>query len=112
VPTVVASPFTRGNPASPRVVDAVFDHTSALKLIEWRWGLPPLTPRDASSDVGNLAAALDFSSPITAVPPLPKPSAPLPVPCLTLAPLHGAGDGLSAIGKLAKSELMKGWKLP
>jgi len=55
VPTVIASPFTKGNPSSPQVNDLVFDHTSVLKLIEWRWGLAPLTPRDASNDINNLA---------------------------------------------------------
>ena len=83
VPTVVASPFSRGNPADPRVSALVFDHTSVLKLIEWRWGLAPLTPRDASDDVLNLAYALDFSQPDTVVPSLPKPQAPLvAAPCL------------------------------
>src|SRR6266403_753060 len=83
VPTVVASPFSRGNANDPRVSALVFDHTSVLKLIEWRWGLAPLTPRDASDDVLNLAYALDFSQPDAVVPSLPKPQAPLvAVPCL------------------------------
>ena len=25
----------------------LYDHTSVLKFIEWRWGLAPLTARDA-----------------------------------------------------------------
>ena len=37
----------------------VFDHTSVLKMIEWRWGLRPLTPRDAAAR--NMAEVLDFS---------------------------------------------------
>ncbi len=83
VPTVVASPFSRGNPADSRVSTVVFDHTSVLKLIEWRWGLAPLTPRDASTDVNNLAYALNFSQPDATVPSLPEPQAPLiAAPCL------------------------------
>lgn len=83
VPTVVASPFTRGVESDPFVNHQVFDHTSILKLIEWRWGLAPLSPRDASSDIGNLACALNFSAPVTSVPTLPKPSVPFfPEPCL------------------------------
>jgi len=83
VPTVVASPFSRGNPADPRVSALVFDHTSVLKLIEWRWGLAPLTARDASSDVANLAYALNFREPDDSVPNLPQPQAPLiTAPCL------------------------------
>lgn len=82
VPVVVASPWSGGNPGDPAVNSLVFDHTSVLKLIEWRWGLPPLTPRDASSDVNNLAYALDFNNPQTAVPSLPKPHTPFFVwPC-------------------------------
>lgn len=82
VPVVVASPWSTGNPSSPTVNSLVFDHTSVLKLIEWRWGLSPLTPRDASTDVNNLAYALDFSNPQTAVPSLPKPRTPFFVwPC-------------------------------
>jgi phospholipase C len=82
VPTVIASPFTRGIENSPLVNHLVFDHTSILKLIEWRWGLAPLTPRDASGDINNLAYALNFTSPVTAVPTLPKPSVPFfPEPC-------------------------------
>lgn len=83
VPTVVASPFTKGNASSPSVNSMVFDHTSVLKLIEWRWGLAPLTPRDASSDISNLANALNFTSPDATVPSLPVPQAPLiAAPCL------------------------------
>ena len=82
VPVVVASPFSAGNPASPAVNSLVFDHTSVLKFIEWRWNLPPLTPRDASSDVNNLAYVLDFNNPQTAVPNVPKPHTPFfVVPC-------------------------------
>jgi hypothetical protein len=35
----------------------VFDHTSTLSLIEWRFGLQPLAQRDAAA--ANLAQALD-----------------------------------------------------
>jgi phospholipase C len=83
VPTVVASPFSAGRPDDPRISSLVFDHTSVLKLIEWRWGLAPLTPRDASNDIKNLAYALNFERPHTRVPVLPKPDAPaIGAPCL------------------------------
>ncbi len=82
VPVVVASPFSAGDPNRPLINSVVFDHTSVLKLIEWRWGIPPLTPRDASSDVGNLAYALNFNTPNAAVPSLPKPHTPwIAAPC-------------------------------
>jgi phospholipase C len=76
VPTVVASPFSLGAPNNPRISSLVFDHTSVLKLIEWRWGLAPLTARDASNDIANLAYALNFVQPNITVPALPLPSAP------------------------------------
>lgn len=83
VPTVVASPFTKGNPSNPLVNHLVFDHTSVLKLIEWRWGLAPLTPRDASNDIQNLAYTLNLNQPDAAVPSLPVPTTPLlAAPCL------------------------------
>jgi len=94
VPTVVASPFSRGNPADSRVSALVFDHTSVLKLIEWRWSLAPLTPRDASNDVQNLAYALNFSEPDTSVPSLPEPQTPLiAAPCLA-----NLGSGILSTG--------------
>ena len=55
VPALLISPFARRG----HVAHGVYDHTSILKLAEWRWGLEPLTERDATAN--NLAAALDFS---------------------------------------------------
>jgi phospholipase C len=55
VPTVLVSPFARRG----HVDHTVYDHASILRLIQWRFGLPPLSLRDASAE--NLASALDFS---------------------------------------------------
>jgi phospholipase C len=41
------------------VAHNLFDHTSILRFIEWRWALEPLTVRDATAN--NLADVLDFS---------------------------------------------------
>jgi phospholipase C len=83
LPVVIASPWTVGTSTSPRISSLVYDHTSVLKLIEWRWGLAPLTPRDGSSDINNLAYALNFSQALTAVPSLPSPFAPaIAAPCI------------------------------
>jgi phospholipase C len=87
IPVVVASPFTRGSRTSPRVVSTVFDNTSILKLIEWRWNLKPLTARDASTDVGNLAFALNVRNVDATVPALPDPEAPLPTFCPVGSPI-------------------------
>ena len=55
VPNLIVSPWSRRN-----YVDHLqYDHTSILNMIEWRWGLPALSVRDASAN--NLALALDFS---------------------------------------------------
>ena len=62
VPTIIVSPWSRGTAATPRISSVVYDHTSILKMIEWRWGLQSLTARDASSDIANLAYALDFAA--------------------------------------------------
>ncbi|HEV2368229.1 MAG TPA: alkaline phosphatase family protein, partial [Acidimicrobiales bacterium] len=74
VPCMVASPFTVGRPEDPRVAHGLYDHTSVLKMIEWNWGLKPLTQRDAStsrSDPGNLAAVLNLRHPASKAPALP-----------------------------------------
>ena len=55
VPTLVVSPYARRGYVS----HDVYDHTSILSLIEWRWGLKPLSVRDAAA--ANLANVLDFS---------------------------------------------------
>jgi phospholipase C len=57
VPTLVISPYAQRGAVGHRT----YDHTSILKLIEWRFGLAPLTPRDAAAN--NLAELLDFAAP-------------------------------------------------
>ena len=96
VPVVVASPWSRGDPKNPRIVSTTFDHTSVLKLIEWRWTLAPLTARDASNDVGNLRDALDFAHPDTSVPPLPLPLPPPPMACPETTGDESAFEDLAA----------------
>ncbi|MEV5753843.1 alkaline phosphatase family protein [Actinoallomurus sp. NPDC052308] len=55
VPCVVISPWARRG----HVAHRLYDHTSILKMIEWRFGLDPLTVRDAAAR--NLAEVLDFT---------------------------------------------------
>jgi phospholipase C len=113
VPVVVVSPFSRSaNPATPRIDSTLYDHTSVLKLIEWRYGLPPLTLRDASNDIGNLALALDFANPNYTVPALPSVHTALfPTPC-GLFELGSIIDNESYdFFKLLVSDLTKGWNL-
>jgi phospholipase C len=70
VPCLIISPWSRRG----YVAGGIYDHTSILNMIEWRWNLHPLTIRDATAR--NLALALDFSladltAPQYAVPPGP-----------------------------------------
>jgi phospholipase C len=55
IPCILVSPFARRG----HVAHGVYDHTSILKLLEWRFGLEPMTMRDATAN--NLAGALDFT---------------------------------------------------
>ncbi len=78
VPAVIASPFTRGDNS---VNSALYDHTACLKLIEWRWGLQPLTLRDGSTSIHNPAVSFNFKSPDASVPVLPQPAGVTGLPC-------------------------------
>jgi phospholipase C len=127
VPCMVVSPFSRIGAAPTAVTHDFFDHTSVLKLIEWRWGLDPLTRRDAShgpTDPGNLATVLNFSRPVTKVPKLPVLAAFTPTACGATTPTTGqpgiapadfdpatvAGTGgHDSWVALARSPLMDGW---
>ena len=68
------------------VAHGTYDHTSVLKMIEWRFRLPALTVRDAAA--ANLAEVLDFSHPAS----LTAPSYPVPSFVGTPCPVSGAAD--------------------
>ena len=57
VPCLLISPRARRH----YVGHQTYDHTSILKMIEWRFGLGSLTPRDQAAR--NLAEVLDFTDP-------------------------------------------------
>ncbi|MDQ1535063.1 MAG: phospholipase [Actinomycetota bacterium] len=57
VPAIVISPYAKRY----HVAHRTYDHTSILKMIEWRWRLQPLTLRDAHAR--NIAEVLDFTHP-------------------------------------------------
>ena len=105
VPTIVLSPFARRN----FVGHNLYDHTSILKMVEWRWGLKPLTKRDKAAR--NLAETFRFDKPDTQVPNLPFVLDPGPHICL---PGVGGKAGSMALEdpfwrELAESPLMRGW---
>ena len=93
VPCLIVSPY------APRgaVSHLELDHTSILRFIEWRWGLDPLTERDATAV--NLAEALDFRKANTAVPRYLFPPGPYATPCL----LPEKPDKWDALLALARS---------
>ena len=75
VPAVIVSPWApRGT-----VATGVYDHTSVLKMIAWRWNLRPLTTRDAAAN--NLAEVLDFDAPNLSAPRFTMPVIPPPQIC-------------------------------
>lgn len=79
VPCVVISPYARRN----YIAHEQYDHTSILKMIEWRFNLPPLSVRDQTAN--NLAHVLDLTTansdaPAFTVPPGPFGSACAPLP--------------------------------
>lgn len=56
VPAIVASPRL---PRPGRVAHDLFDHTSILRAIQERFGLPPLTPRNADPRLASLSVLFD-----------------------------------------------------
>lgn len=68
VPALVVSPWAKAHYVS----HTMYDHTSVLKLIETRFGLAPLTRRDAAAN--DMLDMFDFtrmSSPHPSLPPAP-----------------------------------------
>jgi phospholipase C len=111
VPAFLVSPFTR----KKKLTKTVFDHTAILKLLEWRFRLRPLTPRDSAAQ--NIANVLDFAHPDRRPPTIVVPPDPGPHPC---GPGATAGTSLSAPAgtpsdqdtweAFAASPVMKRWR--
>lgn len=105
VPAMVISPRARRG----HVAHGVYDHTSILKAIEWRWDLEPLTPRDAAAR--NIAEVLDWG----AAPKLDAPTVTVP-PFVPEGPCGEPASGLpsaeSEWGELRQLALDLGWTLP
>lgn len=98
-PCVVISPYARPS----FVAHGQYDHTSVLKMIEWRFGLAPLSVRDETAN--NLAEVLDFTRVNATAPAFSVPPEPVAVPCAPLPNDEEArewAEGLEAIGQLAR----------
>jgi phospholipase C len=103
VPALVISPRARRG----HVAHGTYDHTSVLRTIEWRWGLPPLTPRDAHAR--NIAEVLDFETPPRLDAPTLAVPAFLPAPPCEVTDLGAEAGEWSDLKKLA---LSLHWSLP
>jgi phospholipase C len=55
VPCIAMGPFASAHIAH----DGPYEHCSILRMIEWRWNLPPMTARDRNAR--NLVDVLDFT---------------------------------------------------
>jgi phospholipase C len=100
VPCLVISPWARRHHVDHRV----YDHTSILRMIEWRWGLAPLTRRDAAAR--NLAEVLDLSgAPNLYAPRWSVPHA-APVSCLP-----GQAGDFEEWKQLATAAIARGWRV-
>jgi phospholipase C len=86
-----------------------YDHTSVLKLIEWRFGLAPLTTRDAHAR--NLAEVLDFSAPPNLSAPAISVPTVVPTPCEAPAPVPRSLAPESEWGPLKARAIRDGWKI-
>jgi phospholipase C len=82
---LIASPFARH-----RVSHIVLEHTSVLRMIEWRWGLAPLTVRDATAN--NLAETLTLDRRRLGLPQFDVPDGPFGAPCGLTAAQTAAAD--------------------
>ena len=89
IPAVVVSPYARRG----HVDHSIYGFESIIKMIRYRYGLPPLTPRDLYAN--NIAAAFDFvSKPDYAIPDLPTPPEVIVSACAGTSPVDSGGAGI------------------
>jgi phospholipase C len=94
IPTLAISPYVRRG----HVSHSTYGFESILKMIEWRFGLQPLTKRDKYA--GNIARSLDWrSKPRLDLPDLPRPEHVVSLPC--------PGDPDSGATRASDHDLMK-----
>ena len=89
IPAMVVSPYARRG----HVDHSVYGFESILKMIRYRYGLPPLTPRDLYAN--NIAAAFDWESrPRLQPPSLPTPAHVIATACGGSPPADTSGAGV------------------
>jgi phospholipase C len=89
IPAVMVSPYARRG----HVDHSIYGFESIIKMIRYRYGLPPLTPRDLYAN--NIAAAFDFESkPNYEIPNLPTPPEVIASACSGSSPVDSGGTGI------------------
>jgi phospholipase C len=88
IPAVLVSPYARRG----YVDHSIYGFESILKLIRYRFGLPPLTPRDLFAN--NIAASFDWDSPNFEPPDLPQPPEIIASACPGTPPIDSGGAGV------------------
>jgi phospholipase C len=101
IPAVVVSPYARRG----HVDHSIYGFESILKMIRYKFAIPPLTPRDLYAN--NIAAAFDFEQPNFTPPPLPTPAHVIAMECAGSSPVSSGGAGLDD-GSLVGSPLPAG----
>jgi phospholipase C len=104
VPCVIISPYAQRN----FIVHNQYDHTSILKMIEWRFGLPPLTVRDQTAN--NLAEVLNFAAPNVAAPTFNVSAGPFGTPCSPAVPSPLAANNKPNLQQLKLKALKSGFQ--
>jgi phospholipase C len=94
IPAVLVSPYARRG----HVDHSIYGFESILKLIRYRYGLAPLTPRDLFAN--NIAHAFDWESPNFEPPELPTPPDVIASACPGTPLADSGGVGLDGGGLL------------
>jgi phospholipase C len=100
VPCVVISPYAKRG----FIAHGQYDHTSILKMIEWRFGLPPLTIRDQTAN--NLAKVLNLAAPDVTAPAFNVPAGPFGSPCTPVAPPASSAPAVNWTASLQELKTM------
>jgi phospholipase C len=91
IPAILVSPYARRG----YVDHGIYGFESILKMIRYRYGLSPLTPRDLFAN--NIATAFDFESkPQLTLPDIPQPAEVIATACAGTAPADSGGSGVDA----------------
>jgi len=104
VPCVIISPYAQRN----FIAHNQYDHTSILKMIEWRFGLPPLTVRDQTAN--NLAEVLNFAAPDVTAPVFNVPTGPFGTPCPPVVPSPALSTQSASLQQLKALALKSGFQ--